>query len=57
MMLCDVLYNKKQFLKAIRIAENGENMTTVVWKKFTVGYFRVKFVHGEIFFSLGVSNE
>ena len=26
-------------------------------KKFTVGYFRVKFIHGEIFSSLGVSNE
>ena len=31
--------------------------TTVVWKKFTVGYFRVKFVRGKIFSSLGVSNE
>ena len=26
-------------------------------KKFTVGYFHVKFVRGEIFLSLGVSNE
>ena len=31
--------------------------STVVWKKFTVGYFHVKFVRGEIFSSLGVSNE
>ena len=31
--------------------------STVVWKKFTVGYFRVKFVRGKIFSSLGVSNE
>ena len=30
---------------------------TVVWKKFTVGYFHVKFVCGKIFSSLGVSNE
>ena len=26
-------------------------------EKFTVGYFRVKFVRGKIFSSLGVSNE
>ena len=30
---------------------------TVVWKKFTVEYFHVKFVCGKIFSSLGVSNE
>ena len=30
---------------------------TVVWKKFTVEYFRVKFVCGKIFSSFGVSNE
>ena len=30
---------------------------TIVWEKFTVGYFRVKYVHGEIFSSFGVSNE
>ena len=30
---------------------------TVVWKKFTVEYFRVKFVRVQIFSSLGVSNE
>ena len=28
---------------------------TIVWKKFTVGYFRVKIVHGKIFSSLEVS--
>ena len=33
------------------------NEVTVIWKKFTVGYFRVKFVNGKIFLSLGVSNE
>ena len=33
------------------------NTRTVVWEKFTVGYFCVKFVHGKIFSSLGVSNE
>ena len=29
----------------------------VVWGKFTVGYFRVKIVHGKIFSSLGVSDK
>ena len=24
-------------------------LATIVWKKFIVGYFHVKFVHGEIF--------
>ena len=36
------------------------NKTQIVYcslEKFTVGYFRVKFVCGEIFLSLGVSNE
>ena len=33
------------------------HVVTVVWKKFTVGYFHVKFVRGEIFLPLGVSNE
>ena len=32
-------------------------LSTVVWKKFTVGYFRVKFIRVEIFSSLGASNE
>ena len=32
-------------------------MNTVVWDKFTVGYFRVKIVHGKIFSSLGVFDE
>ena len=30
-------------------------LTIVVWEKFTVGYFRVKIVHGKIFSSTGVS--
>ena len=30
---------------------------TVVWEKFTVGYFRVKIVRGKIFSSLRVSDE
>ena len=30
---------------------------TVVWEKFTVGYFRVKIARGKIFSSLRVSNE
>ena len=30
---------------------------TVVWEKFTVGYFHVKIVRGKIFLSLGVSDE
>ena len=30
---------------------------TIVWEKFTVGYFRVKVVLGKIFSSLGVSDE
>ena len=30
---------------------------TVVWGKFTVGYFRVKIVCGKIFSSLRVSDE
>ena len=30
---------------------------TVVWEKFTVGYFRVKIVYGKIFSSLRVSDE
>ena len=29
---------------------------TVAWQKFTIEYFRVKFVRGKIFSSLGVSN-
>ena len=33
------------------------NRSTVVWKKFTIGHFCVNFVCGEIFSSLGVSNE
>ena len=32
-------------------------MYTVVWGKFTVGYFHVKIVCGKIFSSLRVSNE
>ena len=32
-------------------------VSTVVWEKFTVGYFRVKIVRGKIFLSLGVSDE
>ena len=28
------------------------NITTIVREKFTVGYFRVKIVHGKIFLSL-----
>ena len=32
-------------------------ISTVVWEKFTVGYFRVKIVRGKIFSSLGVSDE
>ena len=32
-------------------------LCTVVWEKFTVGYFRVKTVHDKIFSSLGVSDE
>ena len=31
--------------------------STVVWEKFTIGYFRVKVVCGEIFSSLEVSDE
>ena len=30
---------------------------TVVWEKFTIGYFRVKIVRGKTFLSLGVSDE
>ena len=30
---------------------------TIVWKKFTLGYFRVKFIRGEIFLSFGASIE
>ena len=30
---------------------------TVVWEKFTVGYFHVKIVRGKIVSSLGVSDE
>ena len=30
---------------------------TVVWEKFTDGYFCVKIVHGKIFFSTGVFNK
>ena len=32
-------------------------MYTIVWEKFTIGYFRVKIVHGKIFTSLGVFEE
>ena len=32
-------------------------VATVVWKKFTVEYFGVKFVRGKIVSSLGVSNK
>ena len=31
--------------------------STVVWEKFTIGYFRVKVVCGKIFSSLEVSDE
>ena len=27
---------------------------TVVWEKFTIGYFHVKIVHGKIFSSSGI---
>ena len=30
-------------------------MYTVVWEKFTIGYFRANIVHGKIFSSLGVA--
>ena len=30
---------------------------TVVWEKFTIGYFHVKIVHGKIFSSRGVSDK
>ena len=30
---------------------------TIVWEKFTVGYFCVKIVRGKIFLSLGLSDE
>ena len=33
------------------------NNYTVVWEKFTVGYFRVKIVRGKIFLSLRVSDK
>ena len=42
-------------LKRVRILYSL--LATVIWEKFTVRYFRMKFVHGEIFSSLGVSNE
>ena len=29
----------------------------VVWEKFTVGYFHVKFVIGKLFSSVGISDE
>ena len=32
-------------------------MYTVVWGKFTFGYFRVKIVCGKTFLSLGISEE
>ena len=32
-------------------------MITVVWEKFTVGYFCVKIVRGKVFLSLGESDE
>ena len=31
--------------------------STIVWEKFTAGYFHVRIVHGKIFSSLGVSEE
>ena len=30
---------------------------TIIWEKFTVGYFRVNIAYGEIFSSLGVSDK
>ena len=32
-------------------------MYTVVWEKFTIGYFRAIIVHGKIFSSLGVPDK
>ena len=32
-------------------------MNTIVWEKFTTGYFCVKIVHGKIFSSLRVSDK
>ena len=34
-----------------------QELCTVVWEKFTVGYFRVEIVRGKMFSSLGVSDE
>ena len=51
---------KPCLLANLRKARRNESVlrlgTTVVWEKFTVGYFRVKIVHGKIFSSHRVSD-
>ena len=34
-----------------------QNLYTIVWEKFTVGYFQVQIVCGKIFLSLEVYDE
>ena len=60
-MVAAVTFEPTRQLQLVRmkldISSTASIKHTVVWEKFTVGYFRVKFVHGEIFLSLGVYSE
>ena len=41
----------------VKVTLNARINNTVVWEKFTVGYFCMKVVRGKIFLSRGVSDK